>query len=83
MAHAFSFPTGAVSEHRGLTFWMNRTLEELSEFRSEPDAHAVHDLRVALRRQSKRSIPTRNGKRCADARENCFDHLAISATHMS
>jgi CHAD domain-containing protein len=50
MAHAFSFPTGAVSEHRGLTFWMNRTLEELSEFRSEADAHAVHDLRVALRR---------------------------------
>ena len=50
MAHAVSFPTGAVSEHRGLAFWMNRTLEELSEFRSEPDAHAVHDLRVALRR---------------------------------
>jgi CHAD domain-containing protein len=50
MAHAFSFPTGSVSEHRGLTFWMNRTLEELSQFRSEPDAHTVHDLRVALRR---------------------------------
>jgi CHAD domain-containing protein len=50
MAHAFSFPTGDVSEHRGLTFWMNRTLEELSDFRSKPDAHAVHDLRVALRR---------------------------------
>src|SRR5438445_13289686 len=29
---------------------MNRTLEELSEFRAEPDVHAVHDLRVALRR---------------------------------
>jgi len=50
MAHAFSFPTGAASEHRGLTFWMNRTLEELSGFRSDPGAHAVHDLRVALRR---------------------------------
>ncbi len=50
MAHAFSLPPGAVSEHRGLTFWMNRTLEELSEFRSQPDADAVHDLRVALRR---------------------------------
>jgi len=29
---------------------MNRALEELSAFRSEPDAAAVHDLRVALRR---------------------------------
>jgi CHAD domain-containing protein len=50
MAHAVSFPTRTPAEHRGLTFWMKRALEELSELRSNPTAHAVHDLRVALRR---------------------------------
>jgi len=37
-------------EHRDLAYWMNRTLEELRELRSEPSVDAVHDFRVALRR---------------------------------
>ena len=50
MAHAVSLPTGAPSEHRGLAFWMKRTLEELHDLRSEQSAGTVHDLRVSLRR---------------------------------
>ena len=50
MAHAVSFPTRPPAEHHGLTFWMRRALEELSELRSNPSPHAVHELRVALRR---------------------------------
>src|SRR5260370_27513272 len=50
MAHAVSFPSRAPSEHRGLAFWMKRTLDELAELRSKPTSDTVHDLRVALRR---------------------------------
>src|SRR5438045_5619483 len=50
MAHAVSFPSGAPSEHRNLAFWMQRTLKELANVRSEPTNDAIHDLRVALRR---------------------------------
>ena len=50
MAHAISFPTRPPAERHGLTFWMRRALEELSELRSNPSPHAVHELRVALRR---------------------------------
>jgi CHAD domain-containing protein len=38
------------SEHRGLSYWMERTLRELAEVRRAPEPDAVHDLRVALRR---------------------------------
>jgi len=41
---------GSQGEQRGLTYWMERVLEELDEVRSAPEADAVHDLRVALRR---------------------------------
>src|SRR6266478_6334992 len=41
---------GSRSEHRGLSFWMHRVLEELANVRSSPDSDAVHDLRVAIRR---------------------------------
>jgi CHAD domain-containing protein len=50
MAHAISIPSRAPTEHRGLSFWMKRTLQELAEFRTNSSADAVHDLRVALRR---------------------------------
>jgi CHAD domain-containing protein len=50
MAHAVSFPTRATSEHRGLAFWMKRSLEELALLRSNPSPDVVHDVRVALRR---------------------------------
>ncbi len=43
------FP-GAQPEQRGLPFWMDRVLKELEKVRSSPDADAVHDLRVAIRR---------------------------------
>jgi len=43
------FP-GAHPEHCGLSFWMDRVLKELEKVRSSPDADAVHDLRVAIRR---------------------------------
>src|SRR4029077_3154028 len=36
--------------YRGLSFWMDRVLKELENVRSSPDADAVHDLRVAIRR---------------------------------
>lgn len=42
--------TGARPEHRGLLYWMERVLKELEHVCTSPDADAVHDLRVALRR---------------------------------
>ncbi len=47
---AISSARGSHSEHRGLSFWMHRVLEELANVRSSPDSDAVHDLRVAIRR---------------------------------
>src|SRR6266849_6763066 len=41
---------GAPAEHRGLTHWMERVLKELENVQKEPEADAVHDLRVAIRR---------------------------------
>ena len=41
---------GSRIEHRGLTYWMERTLKELEKVRVSPDPDAVHDLRVAIRR---------------------------------
>ncbi len=41
---------GAPAEHRGLTYWMDRVLRELENVQKEPEADAVHDLRVAIRR---------------------------------
>jgi len=41
---------GSQVEQRRLTYWMERVLKELDEVRSAPEADAVHDLRVALRR---------------------------------
>jgi CHAD domain-containing protein len=49
MATGSTIP-GSQGELRGLTYWMERVLKELEEVRSAPDADAVHDLRVALRR---------------------------------
>jgi CHAD domain-containing protein len=43
-------PKGAKPEHRGLSYWMNRVLEELSDLHDSPDPETVHDLRVAIRR---------------------------------
>src|SRR5271170_600386 len=43
-------PKGAKPEHRGLSYWMNRVLEELSDLPESPDPETVHDLRVAIRR---------------------------------
>jgi CHAD domain-containing protein len=37
-------------EHRGLTYWMERVLKDLELVRAAPEAEAVHDLRVAIRR---------------------------------
>jgi len=42
--------TGARPEHHGLSYWMERALKELDHVCTSPDADAVHDLRVALRR---------------------------------
>jgi CHAD domain-containing protein len=50
VATATPLPTEAHPEYRGLSFWMDRVLKELEKVRSSPDADAVHDLRVALRR---------------------------------
>ena len=50
MATVIPLTTGAQPEHRDLSFWMDRVLKELEKVRSSPDADAVHDLRVALRR---------------------------------
>jgi CHAD domain-containing protein len=41
---------GSRPEHRGLTYWMERTLKELEKVREVPNTDAVHDLRVAIRR---------------------------------
>jgi CHAD domain-containing protein len=50
MATVSTLSSGAHPEHRGLSFWMDRVLAELKYVRSSPDADAVHDLRVAIRR---------------------------------
>jgi CHAD domain-containing protein len=50
MATVTPLTSGAQAEHRGLPFWMDRVLVELKNVRSSPDADAVHDLRVAIRR---------------------------------
>ena len=49
MATVTTLP-GAPAEHRGLAHWMDRVLKELEHVQKEPDADAVHDLRVAIRR---------------------------------
>lgn len=41
---------GSPAEHRDLIYWMERVLKELENVRAAPDADAVHDLRVAIRR---------------------------------
>jgi CHAD domain-containing protein len=41
---------GTPPEHRGLAHWMERVLKELEHVQKEPEADAVHDLRVAIRR---------------------------------
>src|SRR5437868_2432378 len=50
MAHAAAIPARIPPDYRGLAYWMNRALEQLREFRSDPNSDVVHDLRVALRR---------------------------------
>jgi CHAD domain-containing protein len=50
MATLTALPSGARPEHRGLLFWMDRVIKELENVQSSPDADAVHDLRVAIRR---------------------------------
>jgi CHAD domain-containing protein len=50
MATLTPLSPGAHPEHRGLPFWMDRVLAELKNVRSSPEADAVHDLRVAIRR---------------------------------
>jgi CHAD domain-containing protein len=50
MATVASLPSGPHPEHRGLSFWMDRVTRELENVLSSPDADAVHDLRVAVRR---------------------------------
>jgi CHAD domain-containing protein len=47
---AVASPAGARPEHRSLSHWMNRVLEELGDLQSSPDPDTVHDLRVAIRR---------------------------------
>lgn len=42
--------SGSRPEHRGLSFWMNRVLEELGGLRTSPGPDTVHDLRVVIRR---------------------------------
>jgi CHAD domain-containing protein len=42
--------SGTRSEHRDISFWMDRVLAELQNVRSSPQVDAVHDLRVAIRR---------------------------------
>ena len=41
---------GSRLDHRGLSHWMNRVLEELRSLHTSPDPDTVHDLRVAIRR---------------------------------
>jgi CHAD domain-containing protein len=40
---------GSKPEHRGLSYWMNRVLEELQSLRNSLDPDTIHDLRVAIR----------------------------------
>jgi len=47
---SFAPPNGTKADHRGLSHWMNRVLEELADFQEGPDPETVHDLRVAIRR---------------------------------
>src|SRR5271165_3543179 len=47
---AVSPVTGPKPEHRGLSHWMNRVLEELGKLHASPDPDTVHDLRVVIRR---------------------------------
>lgn len=41
---------GSRPEHRGLSYWMKRVVEELASLPTSPDPDTVHDLRVAIRR---------------------------------
>src|SRR5467141_4086172 len=50
MATVAPLSSVAHADHRGLPFWMDRVIKELESVRSSPDADAVHDLRVAIRR---------------------------------
>jgi CHAD domain-containing protein len=50
MATVTALPSGSRPEHRGFSFWVDRVIQELENVRSSPDADAVHDLRVAIRR---------------------------------
>ena len=50
MATVTTLSSGSRPEHRGLSFWMDRVIKEMENFRSSPDVDAVHDLRVAIRR---------------------------------
>jgi CHAD domain-containing protein len=50
MATVTTLSSGSRPEHRGLSFWMDRVIKEMENLRSSPDADAVHDLRVAMRR---------------------------------
>ena len=50
MATVTPLSSGSHLEYRGLSFWMDRVIKELENVRSSPDADAVHDLRVAIRR---------------------------------
>jgi CHAD domain-containing protein len=45
-----SILTGSRVEHRDLGYWMDRVLKELGKVQAAPEADAVHDLRVAIRR---------------------------------
>ncbi len=49
MAAVIPLPAKA-AETKGLLYWMERVLEERRRAIASPDADAVHDLRVALRR---------------------------------
>ncbi|HVM74937.1 MAG TPA: CHAD domain-containing protein [Candidatus Saccharimonadales bacterium] len=49
MATGIPIP-GSRGEHRGLSYWMERSIKELEKVRTSPDPDAVHDLRVAIRR---------------------------------
>lgn len=42
--------TSAKPEHRGVSHWMNRVLEELESLQNSPEPDTVHDLRVVIRR---------------------------------
>jgi CHAD domain-containing protein len=50
MATVAPLSASAHTEHRDLSFWMDRVLKELENVRTSPGVDAVHDLRVAIRR---------------------------------